>query len=230
MSDRNERYDSGTGRTLEELEKVYFQKAETGSAPEPSPAAARRQTASRSTARRRSASNASARRTPQKSRPAKTGSKGLKNPLSGRTNKTPKRGRKNTAPARSRTAQADAGKVSDKLVFTPLPPEGYEAQAQQKAQEQIIAQANAIRDQGKGLLADHVRPHPGQLALGAVGEVTVEVIGDDHAQNGVAQKFQPLVAAQAVVEPFVGIGGMGQGILQQGNVPEAVADGLLQFM
>ena len=131
MSDRNERYDSGTGRTLEELEKVYFQQAEPGSSPEPATprAAARRQTASRSTARRRSASNASRAKTTQKSRPAKSTGKGLKNPLAGRSNKAPKRGRKNTAPARSRTAQADAGKVSDKLVFTPLPPEGYEAQA-----------------------------------------------------------------------------------------------------
>lgn len=135
MPDRNQRYDAGTERSLEELEKVYFQQAEPGSAPEPTmKAAAKRQTASRSTARRRSASNASARRTTQKSRPAKTGS-GLKNPLAGRTGKTAKRGRKNTAPARSRTARADAGKVSDKLVFTPLPPEGYEAQAQQKAPE-----------------------------------------------------------------------------------------------
>lgn len=137
MSDRNERYDSGTGRTLEELEKVYFQQAEPGSSPEPATprAAARRQTASRSTARRRSASNASRAKTTQKSRPAKSTGKGLKNPLAGRSNKAPKRGRKNTAPARSRTAQADAGKVSDKLVFTPLPPEGYEAQAHKKAQE-----------------------------------------------------------------------------------------------
>ena len=136
MSDRNERYDSGTGRTLEELEKVYFQQAEPGSSPEPAAprAAARRQTASRSTARRRSASNASRAKTTQKSRPAKSTGKGLKNPLAGRSNKAPKRGRKNTAPARSRTAQADAGKVSDKLVFTPLPPEGYEAQAHKKAQ------------------------------------------------------------------------------------------------
>ena len=44
MSDRNERYDSGTGRTLEELEKVYFQKAEPGSSPEPPPQAARANT------------------------------------------------------------------------------------------------------------------------------------------------------------------------------------------
>ena len=82
MSDRNERYDSGTGRTLEELEKVYFQQAEPGSSPEPAAprAAARRQTASRSTARRRSASNASRAKTTQKSRPAKSTGKGLKNP------------------------------------------------------------------------------------------------------------------------------------------------------
>lgn len=141
MSERNERYDSGTGRSLEDLEKVYFQKAEPGTSPAPSnpPAAARRQTASRSTARRRSASNASRAKAPEKSRPARTGSgKGIKNPLSGRTNKpTAKRGRRNAAPARSRTAQADAGKVSDKLVFTPLPPEGYEAQAASKAQEPV---------------------------------------------------------------------------------------------
>ena len=140
MSERNERYAPETGRSLEELEKVYFQKAEPGTSPEPSTpsAAARRQTASRPTARRRSASNASRAKEPAKSRPAKTGSKGLKNPLAGRANKpTAKRGRKTTAPARSRTAQADAGKVSDKLVFTPLPPEGYEAQAQNKAQEPV---------------------------------------------------------------------------------------------
>lgn len=155
MSDRNERYDPETGRSLEELEKVYFQKAEPGTSPAPSTpsAAARRQTASRPTARRRSASNASRAKEPAKSRPAKTGSKGLKNPLAGRANKpTAKRGRKTTAPARSRTAQADAGKVSDKLVFTPLPPEGYEAQAQNKAQEPVARKVDNSAAAAKNVL------------------------------------------------------------------------------
>lgn len=155
MSERNERYDPETGRSLEELEKVYFQKAEPGTSPEPSTpsAAARRQTASRPTARRRSASNASRAKEPAKSRPAKTGSKGLKNPLAGRANKpTAKRGRKTTAPARSRTAQADAGKVSDKLVFTPLPPEGYEAQAQNKAQEPVARKVDNSAAAAKNVL------------------------------------------------------------------------------
>ena len=32
------------------------------------------------------------------------------------------------------------------------------------------------------------------------------------------------------MEAFIGIGGMGQRVFQQGNIPEAVADGLFQFM
>ena len=98
------------------------------------------------------------------------------------------------------------------------------------AQQQEIAQADAPCDQCQALLADHIRPHPGQLALGTVREIPVQVVSDDHAQDGISQKLQPLVAAQGIVPALVGVGGVGQGVLQQRDVPEAVADGLLQFM
>ncbi|MBP5272320.1 MAG: hypothetical protein ILO43_05080, partial [Clostridia bacterium] len=67
MAERNERYDSATGRDLEELEKVYFQKAEPGEPAAPAKAAAKRQTASRPMSRRRSASHASRGGTPKRS-------------------------------------------------------------------------------------------------------------------------------------------------------------------
>ena len=40
----------------------------------------------------------------------------------------------------------------------------------------------------------------------------------------VPQEFQPLIAEQAVVPTLVGIGGMGQGILQKGDIMKMIAD------
>ena len=131
MADKNERYDQETVRSLEELEKVYFQQAEPDTSAEPpAPSAAKRQKASRMPSRRRSASNASRAGKQKSAAPGSTG-KSLKNPLKGKA-PTPKRSRKTTG-TRSKTAQRDAGTASDKLVFTPLPPEGYEAQQQNTA-------------------------------------------------------------------------------------------------
>lgn len=130
MSDRNELYDSGTSRDLEELEKVYFRQEDPATSEEPVASPSRRSAGTRSTGRRRSASNAANARAAKPKRAAKAG-KERKNSLSGRsTGKS--LSRKNKTTARSKTAQADAGKASDsdKLVFTPLPPEGYEKPAE----------------------------------------------------------------------------------------------------
>ncbi|MBQ8063724.1 MAG: hypothetical protein IJ230_07280, partial [Clostridia bacterium] len=132
MADRNERYDAGTVRDLEELEKIYFQQVEPGSGDEAQPRAARRQSAGRSTGRRRSASNASR----AQSRAPRTRNKTKSERPSLR-----RRGEQK-APARSKTAQADAGKANDKLVFTPLPPEGYEEPAKTPSASQVRSEAS----------------------------------------------------------------------------------------
>lgn len=155
MADRNERYDSGTVRDLEELEKIYFQQAEPGTVSEPDPRAARRQSGTRSTGRRRSASNASrAKSKPSRTRSKETGKTG-KNPFAGKSFGT-KKSRTAKNPARSKTAQADARKADDKLVFTPLPPEGYEepastpsASASQVKSEASAAAKKALDNIGK---------------------------------------------------------------------------------
>lgn len=147
MAERNERYDSVTGRDLEELEKVYFQQAEPGEPAAPARAAARRQSASRSMSRRRSASHATRGGTPKRSAgktEKKTEKRGLKNPLAGRAG-TSKKSRK-TAPGRGRPASRETGKASsDKLVFTPLPPEGYEEQAQKATAPRAARPTNHSR-------------------------------------------------------------------------------------
>ena len=56
------------------------------------------------------------------------------------------------------------------------------------------------------------------------------MIRHQHTQNTVPQKFQSLIAHQRIVIPFVGIGGMGQCILQQGNIIEMIADGGFQIL
>ena len=92
------------------------------------------------------------------------------------------------------------------------------------AQEQVFTQMDLLGNAGQRGLADHIRPHSGQFPFGAVREIPVKVIRYQHSQNAVSQEFQPLIAEQAVVPTLVGIGGMGQGILQKGDIMKMIAD------
>ena len=97
------------------------------------------------------------------------------------------------------------------------------------AQHQIAAQVQPGRHRRQTALADQLRPHPREVALGMVGTGPVEILGHDEAQDRVAQEFQPLVAAQVFLPVFVGIGTMPHRVFQQALVPEGVAEGLFQF-
>ena len=98
------------------------------------------------------------------------------------------------------------------------------------AQHQVVSQVDPGGDGRQGLLADHVRPHPGQLPFGTVREIPVQVFRNQHSQNAVSQKLQPLVAEQAVVPALVGEGGVSQRVLKQGNIMKPIANGLFQIL
>ena len=97
-------------------------------------------------------------------------------------------------------------------------------------QQQMLAQADLAGHRSQRPLADHIRPHPGQFALGTVGEIPVQMIRHQHTKNGISQKFQALIAHQAAVPAFVGIGGVGQRILQQGDILEPISNGSFQIL
>ena len=56
-----------------------------------------------------------------------------------------------------------------------------------------------------------------------VGPGAVEVVGHHQTQDRIPQELQPLVAGQAP-PMLVGIGAVGQGVLQQSPVPKGIAD------
>ncbi|MBO4383186.1 MAG: endolytic transglycosylase MltG, partial [Clostridia bacterium] len=132
-------------KDIERLDKLYFQEAEPGE-PEPTlKPAATRQTGSRSTPRRKSASNASRARQTKTTGKKESSGKTRKNPFAARSEKT------RTTKKKTRTAQKAASSAApqtdpDKLVFTPLPPEGYA----EPAENQTAARASALASEATG--------------------------------------------------------------------------------
>ena len=90
-----------------------------------------------------------------------------------------------------------------------------------------LSQPQVAGDGGQGRLGDGGGAHLGELALGDLRVGAVEVLGDDDAQDGVAQELQTLVGGQAAV--LVGVGTVGQGQIEQLGInarPPAVDEGL----
>ena len=65
------------------------------------------------------------------------------------------------------------------------------------AQLQAAAQIQRLCYLVEALLADEGGTAAGQVALRQIGVLCVQVFSGDEAQHGVAQKLQPLVAADA---------------------------------
>ena len=82
---------------------------------------------------------------------------------------------------------------------------------------------------GQTGLADQIGAELAQIALVKLGKGGQQIVRRGEAQDGVAQEFQTLIAVQAVLADLVGVGGVGQGLLQQVRVLEVVADGVLQL-
>ena len=96
------------------------------------------------------------------------------------------------------------------------------------AQLQIFAQVPGPGHLHQALLAHQGRPGPGQVPLRQVGVGPVEIVRRDHPQHRVPQKLQTLVALAALAAVFVGVGAVGQGVVQQRRVPKGIAQGLFQ--
>ena len=79
------------------------------------------------------------------------------------------------------------------------------------AQYDLIGQPDLAANLGQLFPLDQGGPEPGQFALARLRETLVQAIGDDKAQQGVAEVLQPfvIVPASAAVR---------QGLLQQAAV------------
>ena len=84
------------------------------------------------------------------------------------------------------------------------------------AEPDVAAEVELAAHLGQRAHVDHRGAQLGQLALGQVGVVAVERVGDDQAEHGVAEELQPLVGRQAAV--LVGVGAVGQRPLQQARL------------
>ena len=96
------------------------------------------------------------------------------------------------------------------------------------AEADVAAQAQLRGDGVQALLTHQASPQPGHPALGHVGEAPEQRVRHHHAQNGVAQELQPLVALAAGGTALVCIGAVRQRGLQKPSVTEAVAEFFLK--
>ena len=90
------------------------------------------------------------------------------------------------------------------------------------SQAQVLPQIQLRGHLHQALLAHQGRPGAGQLPLGQIGVVAVQVVGHHHTQNRIPQKFQPLIALE-LAPALVGTGAVGQGIFQQGCILEGIS-------
>ena len=65
------------------------------------------------------------------------------------------------------------------------------------AQYDLIGQPDLAADLGQLFPLDQGGPEPGQFALARLRETLVQAIGDNKAQQGVAEVFQPFVIVPA---------------------------------
>jgi hypothetical protein len=80
----------------------------------------------------------------------------------------------------------------------------------------VVADADGAADLGQRAGVDDGRAQLGQPALGEVRVGAVERLGDDDAEDRVAEELEPLVGRQPTV--LVGVGPVGEGALEEPGV------------
>src|SRR6478735_11184853 len=94
------------------------------------------------------------------------------------------------------------------------------------AEVDVDAEPDRAGDLGERARVDDGGAQLGQPALGEVGVLEVERLGDDHAEHRVAEELQALVGRQVAV--LVGVGAVRQGKLEQlgiqGGITECVTE------
>src|SRR5205814_10696698 len=87
-----------------------------------------------------------------------------------------------------------------------------------------------LGQRGQGVGVDHGRADLGHLALVGLGPVLVEVLRRDQLQDGVAQVLETFVVSRREVWALVGEGAVGQGLLEEGDIPKGDPDPLLEVV
>ena len=83
-------------------------------------------------------------------------------------------------------------------------------------QAQVLSQLELLRHAGQRLAVHQLGAQPGQLALGRLREALPQRLGDQEAEDGVAEELQALVVARLGTA-------MGERIVEQLRVGEGVA-------
>ena len=91
-------------------------------------------------------------------------------------------------------------------------------------QAQRGAQIDLTCPLGQRGLTDHLRAQERQVAFAAVGTVTHQKLGDEQAQDRVAEKLQALVVRLITATAFVGVAAMGQRRQQEPTIGKAVPE------
>lgn len=97
------------------------------------------------------------------------------------------------------------------------------------AELNILAQPQPLRHLVQALLAHERRADARQVALGQIRVAVEQIVRRHHAEHGVAQKLQPLVAAEAAAV-LVGVGAVVERALEQFLVFKRVIQPFFQRM
>ena len=89
------------------------------------------------------------------------------------------------------------------------------------------AEIDRARHFGACLLAHQIGEPARQFAFVGLGEGAKQHVGDDEAEHMVAEKLQPLIAAGAVARAGQR-GNMGERLVEQRGILEAIADAFLE--
>ena len=91
------------------------------------------------------------------------------------------------------------------------------------AEADILAQAELGGHAVQALLADELGAQARHAALRQLRKAVIERVGDDHAQDAVAQELKPLVALAAAAPVLVRVGAVRQRVYEQGPVLKLIA-------
>ncbi len=86
--------------------------------------------------------------------------------------------------------------------------------------EEEVGESDGVGDFGAGAAGDDGGFEFGEVAFEVLGVELVEVVADDHAEDGVAEEFEPFIGVATVI----GDGGVGEGFGEELVAKEAVAE------
>jgi hypothetical protein len=97
------------------------------------------------------------------------------------------------------------------------------------AEEEELAEAKLSREGGKAVAPDEIATPSRQLSFLAGRAVTEEAVGDDVAEDGVAEELEALVRFEALGKVLVEVGAVHEGLAKEAYILELDAEAFLDF-